>query len=121
MTTKQSQSDYQSEINEGYVVTAVDCAIEIRRYIATSDVAAEVAKFPKSLKVKSYTLYAIRGLVPDVSIISLRVRTNPNGVNGGKNESGISRVRKFLSIVDWQYKPLYGNSMTKEEFERRIA
>jgi len=57
-----------------------------------------------------------------VGAIHLRVNFTPDGVNGGKNEAGLRRVRRFLAHVgEWDYEMPYRNSPTREVVERFLG
>jgi len=98
-------------------------SVHANRDFATKDeAAAHCATFPKYVGVKPGTC---RGLLDDAYTVwgtaNFYVQIAADGVNKGINESGVKRLRKFLALADYVYMPLYGNSLTAEEFAAFVA
>ena len=74
-----------------------------REFATKEEAAAFAATLPKSCKIRGSS---ISGHVGDAwacwGWISCDVSLTKDGVNGGVNEGGIARVRKFLSKVDYK-------------------
>lgn len=84
--------------------------IEFNLEVPTLQEAREIASaFPKWLKVKAWTItygeYSgsdhPRG---EFGVVHLEARLLSDGANGGVNETGIKRARKFASMVGFAYK-----------------
>jgi hypothetical protein len=85
---------------------------------------ALVARFPKSAGLRATGCNTRDGVVGHVR---LRVGLEPNGANGGINETGLRRLRTVLRAaeklgVPVAYGPCYGNSYpTQADFEAAVA
>lgn len=80
--------------------------------------------FPKSVGLRASIMYAQRGVVPTVGMTAYLIA---DGVNGGRNETGIARYRRFVAYAErhgipFVYRAGYGNSYpTREAFEAALA
>lgn len=87
------------------------------------DAQAFVAKFPKSYGMHATTLVS-NGMRK--GYVTFRAALLKNGVNGGKNETGIGRYRKVMKALDtmgvrigWVH-PYSNSYMTRETFEATL-
>ena len=97
--------------------------IEAFRISLTCDTAEEAeefaALFPKSYKVRTTRVSVLNG--DDYYSAYQETWLYSNGVNGGVNEAGVSRIKKTLAKmeklgIETEWKVCYGNSYkTKEE------
>jgi hypothetical protein len=93
--------------------------VDIFRNFATADEAADfAAQFPKSMRLHMPILCGFEdGTIYSVGV---SVTLNANGTNGGVNEAGIKRARRFLiALIDSGTTITYAQipgSITVEEF-----
>lgn len=81
------------------------------------------AQFPKSSGVKAGTLSSCGRIYGRISLIA---KLHTDGVNGGKNETGIKRYRTFRRAsmtlgYDFEWSTPYSNSVTEETLDASIA
>jgi hypothetical protein len=84
---------------------------------------AFVALFPKSVKVVATTL---SGLVIDQPYATIQVALHADAVNGGVNETGIKRLRKFIAVAtangfELNFKQYFKNSLTESEYSELVG
>lgn len=84
------------------------------------DAQREKARFPKSVKARAYPVSgAPEGMYYRVS---MQVQLIANGVNGGRNETGVKRYRTARRVIGdaavWTMP--YSNSVTEAEFEAEV-
>jgi hypothetical protein len=103
--------------------------VEITAKCSTVEAAREIAAlFPKSMKVRATTLtsYAT-GEAVVTGIICFRAGLRSDGVNGGRNETGIKRYRSLVAKLakhgfSTEYVAQWSNAYpTLEAFEAAIA
>lgn len=104
---------------DGYTIDGSVHAVDITTETETSAGAKAIAAlFPKWLKVKGGGLSyldenghpAIRGYV------LCRIYFGSDGVNKGKNETGLKRFKALLKRIEWKYKQKFcGNFATEDQ------
>ncbi len=101
-------------------VTHIEVAAEVE---TTKDADEVVVIFPKSIGLKSCHLgRCVNGKYVKVGYVTMRVQLAKDGVNGGKNESGIKRIKRFLKLANHQFvMKESGNAATKEQIEAAIS
>ncbi len=74
-----------------------------------------VATLPKFIKAKTAGVHHGDGR-PNSGCVWLHVNIEADGVNGGVNEIGMKRLRKFLSLVSYTVVTNAGNAVSPDEF-----
>ena len=126
----------QINANITFRIAAADTCIRIDAVTGDKnfdgiELAKEIAAmFPKSVKMYATKLATYTpGDYSDrftVGLVNMEATLVANGVNGGKNEAGIKRVRSFMKNAEklgfkTEYKMPYTNSLTEAEFRALIA
>jgi len=89
----------------------------------TDQVEAFIALFPKSVKVIASKHSSPEGTFP---YAVFGVRLAADAINGGVNETGIKRIRKYVAIAtangyELEHVRCYGNSLTDEDLDVLIG
>lgn len=85
---------------------------------------AFAGQFPKSYGLRCYTLYSsLSAASPSTGVVELRATLAADGVNGGRNETGVARARKFLAKVPYEFKQIekIQNPATVEQLKALLA
>lgn len=102
--------------------------VEISMFVDTRETAQMfVATLPKSLRVRATTMSLSGSQL--LGMVSFRVSLNADGVNGGVNETGVKRYRRYLKAladagveVKWDNEARCTNSYASpEEFEAALT
>ncbi len=83
-----------------------------------ADAEAFAATMPKWLRVVGSS---ISGSTRGSGYISFHVNFAADAVNGGKNEAGMKRLKKFLSLVEWEYQSPFLNSVSEAAFRSFVG
>lgn len=112
-------------------VTASAYSVQAYMTVATPELAAEVAaRFPKSAKVLSQQLSTFdreTGANLTLGTVHFAAYLMANGVNGGRNETGIKRYHTFVRAAERlgyavEYDATaYANSLTEAELAEAVA
>lgn len=92
--------------------------------LPTEDAAREVAaRFPKSLRVVGSGLTCVRGRsVEERGLVSSSFYLTPNAVTGTVNESGLARLRRLMSRIEWRLDTeSIANAADEASFRRLLA
>jgi hypothetical protein len=90
---------------------------------------AIAALFPKSVKVHVSKMHEYKsGTQSTVSYLRISASLGSDGVNGGRNETGIKRYRAMMKaaeragiVIEWTAQTLDVTFATREEFEAAIS
>jgi hypothetical protein len=87
---------------------------------------AFVALFPKSVKVVATTTSAASDPIARQPFATMQVSLHADAVNGGVNETGIKRLRKFIAVAtangfELNFKQYFKNTMTESEYNELIG
>ncbi len=101
--------------------------VEINLYTETMEQAEEiVSRFPKSAKLRTGVLHNGYYGKPNSAYVTSRIQLLSDGVNGGRNETGIKRLASFFKKaeklglpVEW-ISPYKNSYETREAFERAL-
>lgn len=109
-----------------FTATATASYITISMRVETKEAAQAIAaQFPKSVKAIATTINIIGG-TDRQGCIDIEARIGANGVNGGKNETGIKRIKSALKTItalgyEFEYTMPWTNSLTEAEFWEAVA
>jgi hypothetical protein len=93
--------------------------IDFTKHFATeAEAAAEVARFPKFVKVKQGKQY-LGGGPGSVPFVTIRISLHSGKVTGAANETGVKRIKRFLQIAgEYVWHNQYSkNHLTNEAFQ----
>lgn len=110
----------------GYTQDGQVAAVRVMANVDTPEQAAAIAAtFPKWLKVIGTHCSGWRGESKDYTtwgIVSFQASLTTDGVNKGINETGLKRLKRFLSLVPYRfYAYEISNPATPEQLKALIA
>lgn len=86
---------------------------------------AFVALFPKSVKVIGTTASAASDPIARQPYATMQVALHADAVNGGVNETGIKRLRKFIAVAtangfELNFRQYFKNALTESEYNELV-
>lgn len=108
----------------GAIINGQVHAVEVYGdFPSVAEAEAFAKRLPKSWRVRGggCSYVTDEGQMAIKGIVIFRADLLADGVNKGKNETGIGRARKFLAAIEWKTVSRYTNAATDEQIREALG